>query len=217
MSFIAYQKFWRLAGIDHTHVNGLSNKFCEADDSVIAPARACLTPMFPPPYAGCEIMPVFSSGQTARQAADTYRELGSTDLIFAAEAASWDIRWGLPPVCAACSKRGRRRSEVFRLWSSLPIILNFARRWKNSLESRARATALLLLRRRFHGVHGCAGAARHQWCVQRALPRYADSRAVSAVHALPGDWVRRRCAIAHAGVDVGPSACNLHPHARAGA
>ena len=84
MSFIAYQKFWRLAGIDHTHVNGLSNKFCEPDDSVIRSARACLTPMFPPPYAGYEIMPVFSSGQTARQAADTYRELGSTDLIFAA-------------------------------------------------------------------------------------------------------------------------------------
>lgn len=84
MSFIAYQKFWRLAGIDHTHVNGLNNKFCEEDDSVIRSARACLTPMFPPPYAGCEIMPVFSSGQTARQAADTYRELGSTDLIFAA-------------------------------------------------------------------------------------------------------------------------------------
>ena len=28
-------------------------------------------------------MPVFSSGQTAAQAADTYRLLGSTDLIFA--------------------------------------------------------------------------------------------------------------------------------------
>jgi ribulose-bisphosphate carboxylase large chain len=84
MSFIAYQKFWRLAGVDHTHVNGLSNKFCEPDESVIRSARECLTPMFPPPHAGCEIMPVFSSGQTARQAADTYRELGSTDLIFAA-------------------------------------------------------------------------------------------------------------------------------------
>jgi ribulose-bisphosphate carboxylase large chain len=84
MSFLAYQKFWRLAGVDHTHVNGLSNKFCEPDESVIRSARECLTPMFPPPHAGCEIMPVFSSGQTARQAADTYRELGSTDLIFAA-------------------------------------------------------------------------------------------------------------------------------------
>jgi ribulose-bisphosphate carboxylase large chain len=84
MSFLAFQKFWRLAGIDHTHVNGLNNKFCETDESVIASARACLTPMFPPPHAGCEIMPVFSSGQSARQAAGTYRALGSTDLIFAA-------------------------------------------------------------------------------------------------------------------------------------
>lgn len=84
MSFIAYQKLWRLAGIDHTHVNGIDNKFCEANDSVIASARECLTPMFDPPNPGCEVMPVFSSGQSVRQAAATYRALGSTDLIFAA-------------------------------------------------------------------------------------------------------------------------------------
>ncbi len=84
MSFVAFQKLWRLAGIDHLHVNGLSNKFCEPDDSVIASARECLTPMFPPPYRGCEVMPVFSSGQSARQAPATYAALGSTDLIFAA-------------------------------------------------------------------------------------------------------------------------------------
>lgn len=84
MSFVAFQKFWRLAGIDHTHVNGLDNKFCEPNDSVIASARACLTPMFPPPYPGCEIMPVFSSGQSAKQAPATFAALGSTDLIYAA-------------------------------------------------------------------------------------------------------------------------------------
>jgi ribulose-bisphosphate carboxylase large chain len=84
MSFIAFQKFWRLAGIDHTHVNGLSNKFCEPDDSVIASARACLTPMFEPPNPGCVIMPVFSSGQSAKQAPATYKALGSIDLIYAA-------------------------------------------------------------------------------------------------------------------------------------
>jgi ribulose-bisphosphate carboxylase large chain len=83
MSFVAFQKLWRVAGIDHTHVNGLRNKFCESDDSVIASARACLTPMFPPPAPGCEIMPVFSSGQSARQASDTFKALGSTDLIYA--------------------------------------------------------------------------------------------------------------------------------------
>jgi ribulose-bisphosphate carboxylase large chain len=84
MSFIAYQKLWRLAGIDHTHVNGLQNKFCESDESVIASARECLTPMFPAPHPGCQVMPVFSSGQSARQAPGTYAALGSTDLIFAA-------------------------------------------------------------------------------------------------------------------------------------
>lgn len=83
MSYLAYQKFWRVAGVDHIHVNGLRNKFCESDESVIASARECLTPMFAPPGPGYEIMPVFSSGQTAEQAADTYRLLGSTDLIFA--------------------------------------------------------------------------------------------------------------------------------------
>ncbi len=83
MSFVAYQKFWRLAGIDHTHVNGLRNKFCEDDASVLASARECLKPMFPAPERGCEIMPVFSSGQTALQAADTYHGLGCVDLIHA--------------------------------------------------------------------------------------------------------------------------------------
>lgn len=84
MSFVAAQKLWRLAGVDHLHVNGLDNKFCETNESVIASARECLTPMFPPPNPGCEIMPVFSSGQSARQAPGTYAAIGTTDLIYAA-------------------------------------------------------------------------------------------------------------------------------------
>jgi len=84
MSFVAFQKFWRLAGIDHTHVNGLNNKFCEADESVIASARACLTPMFHRRTPAARLCPSSSSGQSARQAAGTYRALGTTDLIFAA-------------------------------------------------------------------------------------------------------------------------------------
>lgn len=84
MSYIAFQKLWRLAGIDHTHVNGIDNKFCESNESVIASARECLTPMFAAPHKGCEIMPVFSSGQSAKQAAPTYAALGSIDCMFAA-------------------------------------------------------------------------------------------------------------------------------------
>ena len=66
------------------HVNGLRNKFCEADESVLASARECLTPMFKGPGRGCEVMPVFSSGQTVRQVHDTWMALGSADLIHAA-------------------------------------------------------------------------------------------------------------------------------------
>jgi ribulose-bisphosphate carboxylase large chain len=83
MSFIAYQKLWRLAGIDHVHVNGIRNKFCESDSSVVASARECLTPMFPAPHKPCTILPVFSSGQSAAQAPDTYKALGSVDLLYA--------------------------------------------------------------------------------------------------------------------------------------
>jgi len=84
IGYLAYQKLWRLAGADHMHVNGLRNKFCEPDDSVLASARECLTPMFEGPGRGCEVMPVFSSGQTVRQVPDTWNALGTPDLIYAA-------------------------------------------------------------------------------------------------------------------------------------
>lgn len=81
-SYPAWSKIWRLAGADHMHVNGLQNKFSEGDDSVIASARALLTPMFE--GKTCIAMPVFSSGQSAVQPPETYRRLGSADLIYAA-------------------------------------------------------------------------------------------------------------------------------------
>ena len=81
-SYAAWSKYWRLAGADHMHVNGLQNKFCESDDSVIELANALLTPMFD--TKPCVAMPVFSSGQSAKQPPETYRRLGSADLIYAA-------------------------------------------------------------------------------------------------------------------------------------
>ena len=81
-SYIAWQKLWRLAGADHMHVNGLQNKFCESGESSIASAKECLTPIFA--SKPCISMPVFSSGQTAAQIPETYRQLGSSDLIYAA-------------------------------------------------------------------------------------------------------------------------------------
>ena len=81
-SYIAYQKLWRLAGADQMHVNGLSNKFQETDESVIASARECFIPLFK--YKPCTVMPVFSSGQTVNQAPGTWAALQSTDLIYLA-------------------------------------------------------------------------------------------------------------------------------------
>jgi ribulose-bisphosphate carboxylase large chain len=78
--YLGFQKFWRLAGADHLHVNGIRNKFCESDESVIASARECLTPML----GGYTVMPVFSSGQSAEQAPDTFKALGSVDLMYLA-------------------------------------------------------------------------------------------------------------------------------------
>lgn len=78
----AWSVFWRLAGADHLHVNGLSNKFCEPDNSVIDSARAVLSPLSPAVPATA--MPVFSSGQSARQVHATWAVLGHADLIFAA-------------------------------------------------------------------------------------------------------------------------------------
>lgn len=81
-SFTAWSKIWRLAGADHMHVNGLSNKFSEPDDSVIESARACLEPMFA--SKPCTVMPVFSSGQTVAQVPGTYAAINTTDLIVTA-------------------------------------------------------------------------------------------------------------------------------------
>jgi ribulose-bisphosphate carboxylase large chain len=81
-SYIAWSRLWRIAGADHMHVNGLANKFCEPDDSVIASARSQLAPTWA--EHPCVAMPVFSSAQTVLQATETYRQLGSADLIYAA-------------------------------------------------------------------------------------------------------------------------------------
>lgn len=80
MDFMAYQKLWRLVGVDQLHVNGLKNKFCEPDDSVVNSIRACLAPMF----GGYTVMPVVSSGQWGGQAPETHRRTESLDLMYLA-------------------------------------------------------------------------------------------------------------------------------------
>ena len=78
--FTAMQKFWRLAGVDQLHVNGLRSKFWEPDESVTRSARALLAP-----FSGVQpAMPVFTSGQWAGQAPDMYAALGCSDVLHVA-------------------------------------------------------------------------------------------------------------------------------------
>jgi ribulose-bisphosphate carboxylase large chain len=80
IEFPAYQKIWRLAGVDQLHVNGIANKFWESDDSVVRSIRACLNPS----PGGTPLMPVVSSGQWGGQAPETYRRTGTIDLLYLA-------------------------------------------------------------------------------------------------------------------------------------
>ena len=80
MDFAAYQKLWRLAGVDQLHVNGIANKFWEPDDSVVAAIASCLAtePL------GRPLLPVVSSGQWGGQAPETWRRTRTVDLLYQA-------------------------------------------------------------------------------------------------------------------------------------
>jgi ribulose-bisphosphate carboxylase large chain len=80
LEFAAYQKLWRLAGVDQLHVNGIANKFWESDDSVVRSIQSCLTPFLDGP----PILPVVSSGQTGLQAPETHRRTKTIDLLYLA-------------------------------------------------------------------------------------------------------------------------------------
>lgn len=102
IEFPAYQKLWRLAGVDQIHVNGIANKFWESDDSVVRSIEACLQPLFrsgvsaerrqpsefetaaPCRDAATTVLPVVSSGQWGGQASETYRRTKTVDLLYLA-------------------------------------------------------------------------------------------------------------------------------------
>jgi ribulose-bisphosphate carboxylase large chain len=80
IEFPAYQKLWRLAGVDQIHVNGIANKFWEEDNSVVRSIESCLRPML----GQRRVLPVISSGQTGLQAPETYRLTKTTDVLYLA-------------------------------------------------------------------------------------------------------------------------------------
>ncbi len=80
IEYPAYQKLWRLAGVDQFHVNGIANKFWESDDSVVRSIASCLAPE----PLGKPVLPVVSSGQWGGQAPETWRRTQTTDLLYMA-------------------------------------------------------------------------------------------------------------------------------------
>ncbi|MEO6358885.1 MAG: ribulose-bisphosphate carboxylase large subunit family protein [Ferruginibacter sp.] len=78
ITFEVYKKIFSLAGVDHLHTNGLRNKFCETDESVLRSITSCQNKA----DGSYQVMPVVSSGQWADQAADTYKLVGNTNLMY---------------------------------------------------------------------------------------------------------------------------------------
>ena len=77
IGFSAYQKLFRIAGVDHLHVGGFNSKFYEPNDEVSRSIADCLTPLFGDDCA----MPAISSAQWAGSAVDIYGSNQTTDVI----------------------------------------------------------------------------------------------------------------------------------------
>lgn len=80
MEFRAYQKIWRLLGVDQFQINGIRAKYWEPDESFVRSFHDVAAPVFSP---ADRPLPVVCSGQWGGQAVDTYRQTGRTlDLMY---------------------------------------------------------------------------------------------------------------------------------------
>jgi ribulose 1,5-bisphosphate carboxylase large subunit-like protein len=80
MEFRAYQKIWRLLGVDQFQINGIRAKYWEPDDSFVRSFGDVTTPIF---SEADRALPVVCSGQWGGQAVETYQRTGRTlDLMY---------------------------------------------------------------------------------------------------------------------------------------
>lgn len=80
MEFKAYQKIWRLLGVDQFQINGIRAKYWEPDESFVRSFHDLATPLF---SDADRPLPVVCSGQWGGQAVETYRRTGRTlDLMY---------------------------------------------------------------------------------------------------------------------------------------
>lgn len=77
IGFTAYQKLFRLAGVDHLHVGGFDSKFYQTNEEVARSITDCLTPMF----GDDRVMPAISSAQWAGSAVKSHAATGTIDVI----------------------------------------------------------------------------------------------------------------------------------------
>lgn len=82
MEFRAYQKIWRLLGVDQFQINGIRAKYWEPDESFVRSFHDVATPIF---LEADRPLPVVCSGQWGGQAVETYQRTGKTlDLMYLA-------------------------------------------------------------------------------------------------------------------------------------
>ncbi len=80
MEFRAYQKIWRLLGVDQFQINGIRAKYWEPDESFVRSFHDLAAPIF---SDADRSLPVVCSGQWGGQAVETYRSTGRTlDLMY---------------------------------------------------------------------------------------------------------------------------------------
>ena len=106
IAFRAWQKLARLAGADHLHTNGISNKFYETDDEVLDSIAAVRGPCWAQPTCPC-----CRPGQWAGLAPATYAAVGTTDLLVLAGGGIHGHPDGAAPASRACATPGRRQER----------------------------------------------------------------------------------------------------------
>lgn len=80
MEFRAYQKIWRLLGVDQFQINGIQAKYWEPDESFVKSFHDIRKPIF---SEADRPLPVVCSGQWGGQAVETYQRTGKTlDLMY---------------------------------------------------------------------------------------------------------------------------------------
>ncbi|MFK8076797.1 MAG: 3-oxo-isoapionate-4-phosphate decarboxylase OiaX [Granulosicoccus sp.] len=80
MEFRAYQKIWRLLGVDQFQINGIRAKYWESDESFVRSFSDVMAPIF---HENDRALPVVCSGQWGGQAVETYDRTGRTlDLMY---------------------------------------------------------------------------------------------------------------------------------------